>query len=66
MSMDRFETMRLFVRIVERGNFANAARDLQRPPATVTRAIQQLEAHLGTRLLERTTRAVRPTDDGNV
>lgn len=62
--MDRFETMRLFVRIVERGNFASAARDLQLPRATVTRAIQQLEAHLGTRLLERTTRSVRPTDDG--
>jgi len=66
MSMDRFETMRLFVRIVERGNFASAARDLRLPRATVTRTIQQLETHLGTRLLERTTRAVRPTDDGNV
>jgi DNA-binding transcriptional LysR family regulator len=66
MSMDRFETMRLFVRIVERGNFASAARDLRLPRATVTRAIQQLETHLGTRLLERTTRAVRATDDGNV
>lgn len=64
--MDRFETMRLFVRIVERGNFASAARDLRLPRATVTRAIQQLELHLGTRLLERTTRAVRPTEDGNV
>lgn len=64
--MDRFETMRLFVRIVERGNFASAARDLQLPRATVTRAIQQLEVHLGTRLLERTTRAVRPTEDGNI
>jgi DNA-binding transcriptional LysR family regulator len=64
--MDRFDTMQLFVRIVERGNFASAARDLRLPRATVTRAIQQLEAHLGTRLLERTTRAVRPTDDGNV
>lgn len=66
MAMDRFETMRLFVRIVERGNFASAARDLRLPRATVTRAIQQLEVHLGTRLLERTTRAVRPTDDGNI
>ncbi|EQB29693.1 hypothetical protein M529_23230 [Sphingobium ummariense RL-3] len=66
MAMDRFETMRLFVRIVERGNFASAARDLRLPRATVTRAIQQLEVHLGTRLLERTTRAVRPTEDGNI
>lgn len=64
--MDRFETMRLFVRIVERGNFSSAARDLQLPRATVTRAIQDLEARLGARLLERTTRTVRPTDDGVV
>jgi DNA-binding transcriptional LysR family regulator len=62
--MDRFQVMRLFVRIVERANFAGAARDLQVPRATVTRAIQQLEAQLGVRLLERTTRAVRPTEDG--
>lgn len=62
--MGRFEVMRLFVRIVERANFAGAARDLQIPRATVTRAIQQLEAQLGVRLLERTTRAVRLTKDG--
>jgi len=64
--MDRFDTMRLFVRIVERGNFSSAARDLQLPRATVTRAIQDLEARLGARLLERTTRIVRLTDDGVV
>ena len=62
--MDRFDVMRLFVRIVERTNFTGAARDLQLPRASVTRAIQQLEAQLGVRLLDRTTRAVRPTEDG--
>jgi DNA-binding transcriptional LysR family regulator len=62
--MDRFEAMRLFVRIVERANFSDAARDLQIPRASVTRAIQRLESQLGVRLLERTTRAVRPTQDG--
>jgi DNA-binding transcriptional LysR family regulator len=62
--MDRFDVMRLYVRIVERANFAGAGRDLQVPRATVTRAIQGLEAQLGVRLLERTTRAVRPTEDG--
>ena len=62
--MDRFEVMRLFARIVERENFSDAARDLQIPRASVTRAIQQLESQLGVRLLERTTRAVRPTPDG--
>lgn len=56
--------MRLFVRIVERGSFAQAARDLQVPRATATHAIQRLEADLGVRLLERTTRNVRPTLDG--
>lgn len=39
---------------------------LRLPRASVTRAVQQLEAELGTRLLERTTRAVRPTDDGTL
>lgn len=62
--MDRIDVMRLFVRIVERGSFAQAARDLQVPRPTATHAIQQLEADLGVRLLERTTRNVRPTLDG--
>ncbi|WP_207483241.1 LysR family transcriptional regulator [Arenibaculum pallidiluteum] len=62
--MDRIDVMRLFVRIVERGSFAQAARDLQVPRATATHAIQRLEADLGARLLERTTRIVRPTLDG--
>jgi DNA-binding transcriptional LysR family regulator len=62
--LDRIDVMRLFVRIVDRGSFAAAARDLGLPRASVTRAVQQLEARLGTRLLERTTRVVRPTGDG--
>lgn len=62
--MDRLDIMRLFVRIVERGSFAQAARDLQIPRPTATHAIQRLERDLGVRLLERTTRAVRPTLDG--
>lgn len=62
--MDRLDVIRLFVRIVERASFSDAARDLQMPRASVTRVIQELEAQLGVRLLERTTRAVRPTEDG--
>lgn len=62
--MDRIDVMRLFVRIVERGSFAEAARDLRVPRPTATHAIQRLEADLGVRLLERTTRTVRPTLDG--
>ncbi len=62
--MDRIDVMRLFVRIVERGSFAQAARDLQIPRPTATHAVQRLEEDLGVRLLERTTRNVRPTLDG--
>lgn len=62
--MDRIGAMRLFIRIVERGSFAEAARDLRIPRPTATHAIQRLEADLGVRLLERTTRTVRPTLDG--
>ena len=63
--MDRLEEMRVFVRIVERRSFTQAADDLQLPRATVTNAIQRLETRLGTRLLERTTRQVSPTLDGD-
>jgi DNA-binding transcriptional LysR family regulator len=62
--MDRFQAMRLFTRIVELGSFTAAADDLQLPRATVTHAIKQLEARLEARLLERTTRSVRTTLDG--
>jgi DNA-binding transcriptional LysR family regulator len=62
--MDRFEEMRIFTRIMERRSFTLAAEDLRIPRATVTNAIKRLEARLGTRLLERTTRQVSPTLDG--
>ncbi|EKM99960.1 MULTISPECIES: LysR family transcriptional regulator [unclassified Acidocella] len=62
--MDRFDHMRVFVRILERGSFVRAAEDLSLPASTVTDALKQLEARLGTRLLQRTTRQVRATPDG--
>lgn len=62
--MDRFQEMRILVRIVERRSFSLAAEDLQLPRATVTNAIKRLETRLATRLLERTTRVVAPTLDG--
>jgi len=64
--MDRIETMRLFTRIVELGSFTAAADDLSLPRATVTHAIKRLEARLGAQLLQRTTRCVRTTRDGEV
>lgn len=62
--MDRFQEMQVFVRIVERRSFTLAAQDLLIPRATATNAIKRLEQRLGVRLLERTTRAVAPTQDG--
>jgi DNA-binding transcriptional LysR family regulator len=62
--MDRFETMRVFTRVVERRSFTLAADDLGLPRSTVTDAVKQIEARLGVRLLERTTRHVAPTLDG--
>lgn len=62
--MDRLDALTLFTRIVETRSFTRAANGLNIPRATATHAIQQLEARLGVRLLERTTRQVRPTLDG--
>ncbi len=64
MALDRFDTMRLFVRIVERRSFTLAASDLDLPRSTATQAIKRLESRLGVRLLQRTTRHVSPTLDG--
>lgn len=62
--MDRFDTLRVFVRVVERSSFSRAAEDLGLPASTVTDAIKRLEARLKVRLLDRTTRQVRATLDG--
>ncbi len=63
--MDRLEAMRLYTRIVELGSFTAAADDLNLPRATVTHAIKRLETRLGAQLLQRTTRRVRTTSDGD-
>ncbi|WP_313139526.1 LysR substrate-binding domain-containing protein [Stenotrophomonas sp.] len=62
--MDRFEAMRAFARVVETGSFTRAAHTLQVSRTTVTQLVQQLEAHLRLRLLNRTTRRVSTTADG--
>jgi len=62
--MDRFQEMQAFVRIAERGSFSAAADDLNIPRPTITNLIKRLEMRLGARLLERTTRQVRLTHDG--
>src|SRR5580692_7159795 len=63
--MDSLDVMRLYTRIVDRRSFTLAAQDLEVPRSTATHVIQQLEARLGVRLLQRTTRSVRSTLDGD-
>jgi DNA-binding transcriptional LysR family regulator len=62
--MDRLSSMRVFLRVIEEGGFAAAARALDMSPAVVTRLVADLEDHLGTRLLHRTTRKHALTDAG--
>lgn len=63
-SMDRFAAMQIFVRVADTGSFTRAAEALQLPKASVSQHVAGLEAHLGVRLLHRTTRQVRLTDHG--
>jgi DNA-binding transcriptional LysR family regulator len=62
--MDRVDSIAVFAEVADRGSFSAAARRLNRSPAAVTRAVAELEARLGVRLLNRTTRAVSMTDAG--
>jgi len=62
--MDRLEAMRAYVRVVETGSFTRAAASLDISRTTITQLVQQLEAHLRVKLLNRTTRKVNVTGDG--
>ena len=62
--MDHLRTMSVFVAVADNAGFAPAARQLNLSPPSVTRAVSELEARLGARLLHRTTRSVRLTDAG--
>ena len=62
--MERIEHYRIFIQVAELGSFIQASRVLKLPRATVSAAVQQLEAGVGTRLLHRTTRKVSLTADG--
>jgi LysR family transcriptional regulator for bpeEF and oprC len=64
MTMNKLQAMQLFVRVVETGAMARAADSLGISKATTTTLIQQLEAALGVKLLNRTTRSVSVTNDG--
>jgi DNA-binding transcriptional LysR family regulator len=62
--MDRLGSMRVFAKVVEQGSFARAAQALDMSATVVTRNVADLEAHLGTRLLNRTTRRLSLTETG--
>ncbi len=62
--MDRLEAMTILRRVVEQGSFTGAAKSLGMPLASVSRKIGELEGHLGTRLLARSTRKLSLTDAG--
>ncbi|MCE9670932.1 LysR family transcriptional regulator [Myxococcus stipitatus] len=64
--MDRMRAMELFLRVVETGSFTAAAQALRMPRTSATTELQALEAHLGVRLLHRTTRRVSLTNDGSL
>jgi LysR family transcriptional regulator, regulator for bpeEF and oprC len=62
--MNQLQAIRAFARVVETGSFTKAADSLALPKATVSKLVQDLEAHLKVRLLQRTTRRVTVTQDG--
>jgi DNA-binding transcriptional LysR family regulator len=62
--VDRLSAMRALVRVIDAGSFSEAARHLHVGQPTVSKAVSQLEAELGVRLISRTTRGLAPTDAG--
>lgn len=62
--MDRFSSLQLFVRVVERGNFTHVGREFGIGQPAVSKQIAALEARFGTRLLNRTSRGLQPTSAG--
>ena len=66
MPMDRLTSLELFVRIIDRGSFTAAASDLGLSRPVATAGIKALERRLGARLLQRSTRHVQPTVEGEV
>ncbi len=63
--MNQILAIKSFARVVETASFTKAADSMDMPKASVSKLVQELEAHLGVRLLQRTTRQVTVTEDGN-
>jgi DNA-binding transcriptional LysR family regulator len=64
--MNQLLAIRAFARVVEAGSFTKAADSLDMPNATLSKLVQELEAHLAVRLLQRTTRRVTVTPEGQL
>ncbi|WP_237932489.1 LysR family transcriptional regulator [Buttiauxella sp. S19-1] len=64
MQINLFESIRIFIEIVESGSLTQAAENLQIHRPAVTKALQQLEQHSGIRLMQRTTRRINLTPEG--
>jgi LysR family transcriptional regulator for bpeEF and oprC len=64
--LNRLQWMQIFARVVDMQSFSRAAESLSLPPSRVTRAVKELEAFLGVRLLQRTTRHISLTADGTL
>lgn len=64
--MDRFQEMRVFAAVIDTGGFTAAARRLGMSKATVSRHVNELEERLGVRLLQRTTRRLSATSEGEI
>ncbi|WP_375514413.1 LysR family transcriptional regulator [uncultured Nostoc sp.] len=63
--MDKLKSLMIFIRSAQYGSFSQAARQLGMAPSAVSRAVLRLEDDLGVRLLQRTTRSLTLTEDGN-
>lgn len=64
--MSYVKTIRIFLRVYELGSMSAAARDQRSSPAVTSSRIAELEKHLGARLFNRTTRALKPTESGKI
>ena len=62
--MDKLESLRAFTKTVERGSFSIAGRDLRLSRSAISKYVRELEESLGVQLLNRTTRKVNPTENG--
>jgi len=64
--VNRSGEMEVFVQVVEQGGFSAAARSIGMTPSAVSKLVARLEARLGTRLVNRSTRAFKLTSEGCV